>query len=415
MRYLMSAHWEDALSLFSLPIKAEDVALQYYMASYAPNAVFAYLPKFWSTFSRNSQSTLAISTSALACWAREFRRPDLMRLARQQYTKTLVRTNKALSDPKLAVLDSTLLSCLLLSTFEALSFSGCKTPHNWMAHVRGCSTILYLRGKKQLHYELGRELFNHASTIIRTYCSLYSAPLPVGLTCLQRHAAEILDRSSPMARMGPLLDRFAALRAALKGMVATDVVREALYLDGECLILLEETNHAAPYEIRHADEYLLQPPLQTYRGIIHEYTDQGVARWCNVLRMIRLTLNEWIFCAFEAGCGIVIDEPAPDDPLKEEWTMLQARVIRNGEEIISSVLASVPYSFDLLKESIHSPSTPARFLIWPLAAVGTCELCPPSAKAFAINRLEALGKVRGLEQAALAAQMLTAGDPLGNW
>ena len=408
---LMSINWGDALTLFSLPINTEEVALHFYMVTHAPTAVFSYIPTFWSAFSTNSPAKLAISTVALASWAKEFRRPDIIELARRKYGKTLAQVNLALSDPQLAVLDSTLLSCLLLSTFEALLFSGRKTPHNWMAHVRGCSTLLCLRGKRQFDSELGRELFNHASSIIRT--SLYFDTLPDGFTHLTRHANESLGYYDPRARMGTMLDRLAALKGALKGMKASAVVQEALYLDGECLTLINGPEKLAPYTIRYAAEYPVQP--QTYQGIIHVYSDQGIARWCNVLRVIRLTLNDWIFCAFRERCGIVSNNPAPDDLLPNHWNTLPTTTVRNIEAIISDIFASVPFSLDLLYESMHSPSTPARFLIWPLATVGTTDLCPPSAKTFAVERLNALGKIRGLQQAALAAQMLTAGDPLEDW
>jgi hypothetical protein len=130
------------------------------------------------------------------------------------------------------------------------------------------------------------------------------------------------------------------------------------------------------------------------------------------MRMLRLFFNEWIFCAFQHDLrGVIVDRPKPDDPLYEDWGRLPIMAMVNGEKMIDDVLASVPFSLELLEK----PSRSARFLIWPLASIGSSELCPMPAKEFVINRLKALGERHDLDQANEAATMLEEGGPIEDW
>ena len=380
------------------------------MHIFAPNSSFSYLPGHWCTLTGAEKVKPAVYATALASWARESRQQGLMRLARSYYSKALAQTNKALGDPRLAVYDDILLSVLLLSAFEALAFRGRKSPTNWTAHVQGSATLLNLRGDKQLDSEIGRCLFHQTSMNIRTSCAQRRIPFPPNFSRLQKHAATVLDANSPSFRLGRLIHGFAALRVSMPGMLATAVVHEALYLDGEAIDLFDRMVIRQPYKVITKVESPSE--AYTYKGLMHQYQLQNDARLCNVMRMIRLVLNEWIFCSFQHELrGIVVDRPAPEDPLSVEWDRLPTRAGLNAEELIDDTLASVPYSLELLD---RGSSASARFLVWPLASIGASELCPTSAKIFVINRLKRFGE-HGLEQAKEAAAMLEEGVSMEDW
>ena len=381
------------------------------MVFYAPTTTFSYLPGVWSSLAGDETLRLAMHAPALAALAKKSQHAGLMRLARSHYSQALARINEALSNPKLAVLDATLLSVLLLSAFEALAFQGRGSPNGWTAHVQGSVTLLELRGEKQLKTELGQKLFIQASQNIRTSCGQLHIPVPPEFCRLQRHAATVFDSKAPYFRMGLVLDRLATLRANMKGMLATEVVRESLDLDGELIDVLEGMKTRMPYTVISAAESPVK--AHTYKGIIHQYESHNAARAWNVLRMLRIFFNEWIFCAYDPKYrGVVLDRPAPNDPLNEDWDDLPSKATRIAEDIIDDMLATVPYSLELLEKP--SP-TLARFQIWPLASAGTSDLCPAYAKAYIIDRLRALSERHGLQQAKEAAAMLEEGVSIEDW
>ena len=415
--FLSNFTCDQVWSLFSLPFDVEVVALAYFTSTYAPSTLFNYVAGFWPRLSTATVSGVAhaMCATALNCMAKELCDPGLMKKACENYSQALTQTNAALSDPKLALADSTFLSILLLSAFEAAVFCSRGTPRNWTAHVQGCAMLLSLRGKEQLRTELGRKLFRHGSAVIRSSSVQRSVPLPVEFTRLQNQVACELPDTSPIAGLGLLIDRFAAFRASLRGMAATKVVSEALHLDRECVTLLQSLQAAHPYEtISAAAAYA--KTVRTFRGTMHLYDSHDTARWWNIIRIVRLTLNEWISCAFiETSRGIVLDKPRQGDLLAAQWHLLRARANSNGVDIIEDILASVPYSLDFTESTTKTPNTPARFLIWPLAIVGSSDISPLEAKVFAIDRLMTITKTHGLEQARKAADMLIAGDSIEDW
>jgi hypothetical protein len=401
---------ETAVPVYRLPLPIEDVALGYFMTKYAPTTPFNYLPGIWSTSAVGENVRMSTYAPALTSLALESRQPQLITLARGYYSKALARTNEALRDPQLAVLDSTLLNVLLLSMFEGLVFRGRDSPRSWAAHIHGAAALLSFRGEEQLGTELGQKLFHHASLNIRTCCSQQFTPVPAEVSRLHACAATILDANNPRIRMGMLLDRMATLRAKMRGMQATDMVREALYLDREVADILKRTERLSFKVIRSAD---CAVEAYTYKDHIYLYNSQDAARYWNVMRMLRLFFNEWIFCAFRQNTrGVVVDLPEPEDPLYEDWDRLPMMAMANGEEMIDDVLAGVPFSLDLLEKPSRIS---ARFLVWPLASIGCSELCPKPAKEFIINRLNALGERHDLDQANEAAMMLEECGPIESW
>jgi hypothetical protein len=403
---------EGNRNILSLAIKPEDVALAHFMLSFAPTSPFSYLPSFWfGGLAEDESVRLALNGPALAVLALDSNRWELMSLARSYYSRALARTNNALSSPQLAVLDSTLLSVLLLAAFEAVAFRGRTLPRSWTVHVQGTAALLTVRGGRQFESAMGQKLFHQASMNVRASCSQQRIPIPSEISNLQKYAATVMNDNSKSYRIHTLVERFVALRANMRGMLATKVVHEALDLDKEANELLEDRKLKQPYNVLLSEESPVK--VYTYKGILHRYTSQSSARSHNVFRMFRLIFNEWIFCAYQENLrGVVVDRPATNHSLHEEWDQLPMKAALKGEEMIDEILASVPYSLELLEKS---SSASARLLIWPLTSIGTSELCSMSAKKFVVDRLKALAERHDLFQAMEAATMLEEGVSIEDW
>lgn len=413
--------------LLTLWAPPEDIALGYFLFVFSQNGPFNFLPGFLPALIEDEEIMQAIYAPALAALALYYSSPRLLREARSYYATTLGQTNKALSDPRLAVLDKTLLSVLLLTSFEALTFSGRSSPRNWNSHVKGSTNLLVLREAAHIDTELGRHLMYHASVAILANCTTYRLHVPAAFRHLQGHAVwpqrgatESLGIDHTRRHLIGLMMRFATMSASMNGMLATELVTKCVEIDAEAAALLDVLREYMPYQIIDVttDSEELQKLTKgtevcAYNGIIHNYQTRQELRLFNSIRMIRLVLNEWIFCAFDHSLrGVILDEPQPGTLLSEKWNELPQEASLRAAEHINDIIASVPYSVELLPSAFRMT---ARSLIWPLAATAGSEVCPLDAKLYIIGRLKELARLHDFPQAKEAATMLEEGVDLEDW
>lgn len=390
---------------------AETIATVYFLETHVLGTSFMYLPRYWSSIGDDDVVKAAMLPTALAAFACSSQQLQLLHQARTYYSIALAATNKALGTRELVTLKSTLLSVLLLSMFEALTFRGQKSPQNWNAHVNGLTTILQMRGDHQFFDELDANLFNHASFQILASCVMQAIPVPRHLRNLQLRAVTLLGYDDANVRMVRLLDGIAMLKANMRGMLATEVVREIMRLNQFVLEESKDLKATEPYRV------LTCTKCKTYgRGSRlqhHQYPSVSSARqWCNI-RLIRLSFDEWIFYAFDGEpLGIIVNSPSHHDPLNDSWNQLRGRVTLDFLETLDEILASVPCSHGGFKESC---TRFGRYLTWVLARAAASKLCPQPAKRFIITHLRAIGEQSGLEQAKHAAEMLEEDLPLAEW
>ncbi|KAM0345066.1 hypothetical protein ACHAPU_006952 [Fusarium lateritium] len=417
---LKESHHESAGSLQYINISSypEELALGYFLFVFSPCGPFSYLLDHTSDLAMDEDIKQAIYAPALASMALEHRNVSLHRVARSHYSKALAQTNRDLSDPKSAILDKTLLRVLLLSNFEALVFEGRSTPKNWALHVQGSLKLLVLRQKQQFTTEFGRRLFHHASVNILTNCIMRSIPVPEDfLQLLDYVSTGLSGLDHSRMRMVTFICRFARLTNTMRGMLATEFVRECIELDTQTVEILDDLFARSPFQIVDTTAKPLlnghSAPASVYKSTIHKYESQHTARICNTARLMRLVIKEWIFCVFDGNpCGLTLDRPSTQDPLLADWDELPVHAVLETSEIIDDLLASVPYALDPsnLPSSAH-----ARALVWPLVNAAASQICPPLARLYMIDRLKEIAVKFNIDQAMHAARMLEERVNLEDW
>ncbi|KLO97095.1 uncharacterized protein LW93_3068 [Fusarium fujikuroi] len=406
----------DCLRISSPP---EELALGYFLFVFTKSGPFTYLHEHTNTLAVDDDIIQAIHAPALASLALEHRRVDLLRAARYHYSKALTRTNQDLSDPKVAILDKTLLRVLLLSTFEGLVFEGRGSTRNWELHVQGSLRLLVMRGRQQFQTEFGRRLFHHTAINVLTNCIMQSSPIADDFLELFDYALSGesgLDISR--TRMIGFVCQFAKLSDSRKGMLATEFVRECMDLDQKAVEFIDTFFKELPYEIISvtSDEDRQNAPgteICAYKDTIHRYQSQQSARVYNTARLMRLTVKEWIFSVFDRNPHqVILNEPGEDDPLRATWSQLPIKAALQASDVIDDMLASVPYSLELLNTPFRTAS---RYVVWPLANAAGSDVCPPPARLYIIDRLKDLAVKANLDQAMQAANMLEERVPLEDW
>jgi len=385
------------------------------MSSYVPASPFDYLPNIYNTVASTPQDAVssAVLAASFASLSLRVGSDKLMNYARIHYSEALTRTNAALSSPNTAVLDSSLVSVLLLGLYEAIAFSGRRSPASWTAHTLGAVELIRLRGTKQLGTELGIRLFLQTCNNIRSSCIQRSVAVPDAFLQLFEQAKPFLDHGAPNVRMGPLIDKSTSLKARVQQVLPAETIpeifQEALRLDKEAQVLENMLPDSWRYQIRPPD---MTPPC-AYQGVAHKYPAHRVARHWNTLRISRLFFNEvvWRLAEFVAGAK---EEGIHDicQHCKDlDAAALLATAAANRTQLVADVLSSAPHFLD---ENGTAFTPAARFLIWPLTVVTEIATTMEPARRHAIGCLYDIASQAKIPQAMQAARAIESGSSL-NW
>ncbi|PKK48976.1 hypothetical protein CI102_4153, partial [Trichoderma harzianum] len=388
-----------------------DLATSYFMMLFSPSSAFHYLPKHWGDLVKEgSPLELSMQALSLAALSLDCKQPGMRIAARSCYTQALLLTNNALSSVNNTTLDYTLLSVLLLSAFEGVMFGEQRSATNWTAHIQGTTTLLTLRGKKQLDSPLGIHLFLHAATNIRTSCAQRSTPVPLALIRLQEYASTVLNKSTLSHQLGPILDRFVAIKARLYTLTRVECIVQSFDLDNELAHLMDQLFLTSPYSIVKQGSEQTDDAWGSYNKPRHQYCSSLDTRRWNVLRMLRLFVNDWVCHAY--ACLADGDEPEQRDSRWERWRGLPDTAALSIVRIIDDIISSVPSSLEVSGAPLaHS----VRFLIWPLLSIGSLESAPASVRLDAISILEVLSNRYDEPLAAEAASILETEGSIEEW
>ena len=400
----------DPLSPMTLRLDIPAFALSHFMQTYAVSSPFDYLPEYYQSLLKSDENlALALEAPALALLAHDLRQPGLLRLAYSKYPVALAGTQKALASPDLATLDSTLVSVLLLTLYEALVFRGRHSPKSWHAHVQGSAALLQLRGEKQFDSPLGWPLFSHASGNIRTSCVFLGVRVPLALEELSGQAASLPASNYRVIRLGYVLDELSVLRCSESSIPVSERVMRTYELDNELIAIMTYLAHTSPVsEMRASD---IPQPVYAYKNRATYHTSHKEAKQWNTIRTVRLILAQYIWAALKCEAvdsSVTLDmQECPN----EKWQWLRETMVDRAEEAISGILYSVPYSLELSQV----PRASANWLIFPLSAIAVSRLAPVSAKMYARNRLRFISTEYDLGQALESVKVAMEGGHLEDW
>jgi len=383
------------------------------MSSYVPASPFDYLPGIYNTVTSTAQNAVSSAVLAVSFASLSLRvgSGELMTYARIHYSEALMRTNAALASPNTATLDSSLVSVLLLGLYEALAFSGRRSPASWTTHTLGAVELIRLRGTKQLGTNLGTRLFLQTCNNIRSSSIQRGVAVPDEFLRLFEQAKPFLDPSTPSVRLGPLHDKLSSLKARLRQDIPVQrmsgFIHEALQLDKEARALEDRLPDSWRYQVRPPH---MAPPC-AYQGLAHQYLAHRVVRHWNTIRITRIFLNEvvWRLAAVVARAK---EEGMPEilRHCKDlDTAALQAAATANRTQLVTDILASAPHFLD---ENGTTFTPAARFLIWPLTVVAEIPLAPESARQYAVKYLYEIARQASIPQALQAAKAARTGSSL---
>ncbi|KAF2824622.1 hypothetical protein CC86DRAFT_45169 [Ophiobolus disseminans] len=385
----------DLLALVHWAQPIEDVAVASFMSSYVPGSHFEYLPFMYGQMASSTALHATVYATSMAALARSSGQLDLLPLARRSYVYALLETNAALANPLAAAEDATLVSVLLLGLFEAIAWSGSRTPDSWATHSRGALALIKLRGPQQLETEVGRHLFIQVANIVSVNSIRQKSRLPEELLDLLAFSIQQWA-DCPKYRLAWLTGEVSALRADIDegGMTAEEIIDAAKRIDQRYIAYADGLTYLWRYQEIAVEGY----HQGIYGNKIHQYTSRRAAGLWNSYRMTRILLNELIH-AYSACTSTKVCE------------VLQQQAVDNIQQLTQDICASVPqftipYEFaDMINSgfacsqvgsvtsslTLVSPKPHAASVLFPLSVIHSASLANANVRSYATERLQHLG------------------------
>ncbi|KAF1937817.1 hypothetical protein EJ02DRAFT_514946 [Clathrospora elynae] len=398
MQPTTSCHQSDIASPSVLPGLSqpiEAVALAHFMSSYVPRSHFDYLPGIFAQPFTGLALSATVHAVSVASLAREVGHPNLENLARRLYAKALSETNAALAVSQTATSDATLISVLLLSLFEAIVWASPGIPANWNTHTRGALALVKLRGSRQFDSPIGARLFAQVANIICIDTVQQKRRLPSDLVDILK-VAEHHHSGHSRFKFASLTGEVADLRADIDagGMTTDEVLDAAQSLDGKYVEFASFLRTLMDFQ-----EFVLKEPRSgVYGNKVHYYPSHRAAQFWNSYRMTRIVLNETIHDhAFGLPCssrvGIQEYAIANIQQMAEDiCASIPQYTITSGFSDIFDVCCSFPKSSSADTQlTFSSRKASTMSLLWPLSTVRGIHLASEDVKAYAVERLQALG------------------------
>lgn len=292
---------------------------------------------------RQVDAVLASMTAVgLAAMATLTRSPERLDWARQSYVTALRLINDALEDPEEATKDSTLLSVLILGTYEMLTGTSSETMQAWQGHMQGAAALAKLRGPGQFKTKVGVRMFLMLCRSITLSCLHRDVPIPEMLIELRTELEAALVPVSTKFDMASPMYNMLQLRHDIKcGRLSStqNIIQALLALDDEYITLLAGLPDSWQYNVVE----LSTPNPIAFTPVCHVYSSTENAATWNGLRSVRMLVHETILS--ELSRYFEAREPST---VPIEYKVQFARSRRLLDQLRDATLASIPQHFGVV-------------------------------------------------------------------
>ncbi|KAH7402137.1 hypothetical protein DE146DRAFT_456302 [Phaeosphaeria sp. MPI-PUGE-AT-0046c] len=320
----------------------EDQALGFFIGNYVSRPKFVPRGQFeWVTELIANPLTEdilrhSINAASLASFAVATKSPIIMQQAQAAYGSALHLTNAALRINETAVKDSTLMSVIMLGTYENFVFQDKRSVQAWQRHVDGACSLLSLRGKEQFQRELSRRLFHQFYGTILLVALETGRPVHQGMRELYHHMTPNSEYSvhgrAWTTRLVDVMHGSISLNQD-RDSDPNSMVNTALDLDRE----LNDIKALMP-TVWDSERISLESPSEHLYGNVYDiYLDPWIAQMWNNLTSCRINLFKVVQTNLAKG---MLFEP----PLfaQEEHAELGTRALQIQMESVQAIVAAVP-------------------------------------------------------------------------
>ena len=303
-----------------------------FFAHYISSKCWDFLKQYYHPANCPEYLTLAIEAVSLAYLWHQVYSDAALTTAREKYVLALRMTNKALKSSREAIKDTTLMAPLLLDLFEKITDSQPSKNKSWTSHVDGALALVKYRGfayfedpsrfgilvRINLHYIVG--------------CVATGSPVPDILHATQAFVAQRLRAQDPMTRLSDLMIQYASLRNKLESSsFSTD---EYIGLSEGLDRNIQALDLELPPGWQYSTILLDQKSDRAFELHFHSYSNPRVCQARNILRVVRILLNETLIKHHRAT------------PTNDKYSALSGVANASIDLLVGEICASVPQYVD---------------------------------------------------------------------
>ncbi|KAK7403618.1 hypothetical protein QQX98_010630 [Neonectria punicea] len=390
---------------------------------------------------------------------------DTMHRARQSYGIALKLTNTALCDPDERIKDTTLLAVLILGRYEFVAGHSPQTMQAWQDHVNGAAILASMRGSAQFRTKAGVSMFLMLSQSVLISCIQSGLPMPQAMVDLRSELQPSLELDSPVWRVVDPVYRALQVRYDIKsGKLHNidNIVEKLTHIDDEFAFILSKLPPSWNYrriQLTRSDPRVLGQWCHVYPGLLQATMWNGVravrmlvletileqlyrrsepldlaslpdhhrVRLAKIIKLLGL-LGEAIVASipqhfgvvsFRQGCstggtGVAVSSPTKEQRYRDTPMPAGPKLRSDHDGLKPQGESSRPTLLNPTN-SVGQEGNAERFMtlasashtiIWPLYILGMSSTCSTETKQYAIDRLHAIHRETGLEQARIVAKLL---------
>jgi hypothetical protein len=353
----------------------------------------------------------SVDAVSLAFFSFQYDAVAALKPAREKYLSALPLVKSALGAPEFLASNSTLLAVLLLDLFEKITNRSPISSESWMSHVRGAMVLARLRDPAQLNTYVGLRLSVRLFTNMLISCVAANAPIPPALTKLHSELQPHVRRDDPKWQVSGLVMKYANFRGAIQdGLLSHDeVLKRAKKLDGEFSSLARDLppcwiSQRVPLE---------KPSSAALEQYYDVYPDYFTAQTCNVIRMMRILLNNLIRLTYLN----TLSTSEYLDPRALSAGFASHIIDSMAKEICATgpQFAGVPGVHNKPSNSSPSRRMHCYTLLFPFYVAALSASPETGIREWVIQRLRSMATNSGVKNAVVVAEMLERRDGTSPW
>jgi hypothetical protein len=401
----------------SLLAKARHAFLNHYIDGVSKTWYF--LIPFFQAVGLPECLVTTMDAASLAFFGHQVRSQAALNAARQKYVNALHSTRRAVRDENSATSETTILSTLLLDLFEKLQSTQPSDVNSYTGHVSGALTLARLRGLEGFQDPSAGSVLVRLTTNLVISCMASSTKVPDGLHELRNHAARLLSPMDPKYEMCDLNAEYADLRGDIRTRSVTiqELIDRTERLHDRYLSLTVTMPCTWWYETTMIET----SSERVYQGRYDVYLSRHVRQTCNIIRSLRIMLNESLVQYYTTLKNSNDGESDSERNIEEKLLNAMATINTLAHEVCYSATQYIdcfgpaspnPGSLTQREQrdscGRHTPEQQLNCysLIFPLYVSARSSYVPLDMRYWVVKQLRCMGDHFGIMNAELVCQIL---------
>jgi hypothetical protein len=285
-----------------------------------------FLVHFYGALDTPEHLRFSIEAVSLAYLSHQVQSSTALAIGREKYGLALKRIAKALQSPQEASQDTIVLASLLLDLFEKITTVEPRKEKSWTSHINGALALVSLRGLDQFRAPGTLRVLGRLSMNCLISCIASATSVPRELNELRDHIVTHLNVRDPKWRLSDIMVEYANLRSKAARLLLTrdQAIHEAMVIDAKLEAFAVDVMPTWQYITTLVD---CDSPLVHERRV-EFYRDCHVTQTWNVLRLVRILLNEMIIKFYLSSSIANSTQPSPT-------------IVKNANDIIETIRSDI--------------------------------------------------------------------------